>query len=205
MVSVKEEKIGKMKIFGIYDISEVKVQDQGLKAYINLEPKILVKSHGRERDRFGRTKINVIERLINKVAVPGHRGRKHKIITRVSGKYTQHAKVILEVFRIIQEKTKQNPIQVLVTAIENSAPRDEITTIEYGGARYPQAVDCAPQRRIDMALRNIVHGSFDKSFGKKAKLVETLAQEIMKAAENSQDSFAVKKRVEIEKQSDSAR
>ncbi len=194
-----------MKIFDLYDISEVKVKDTGLKDYINLAPRMLIKSHGKERDRYCKTKISVIERLMNKMAVPGHRGKKHKIITRVTGKYTQHAKVLLKVFKIIEEKTKQNPIQIFVKAIENSAPRDEITTIEYGGARYPQAVDCAPQRRLDMALRNMIHGAFDKSFNKKSKFFETLANEIISASNNSPESYAVKKRTEIEKQADSAR
>jgi len=194
-----------MKAFGLYSSDEIKVEDQGLKNYINLDSKLLIKSHGRERERFGKTKVNIIERLINKIAVPGHRGKKHKIITRVAGKFTQHAKTLLATFKIIEEKTKQNPVQVLVKAIENAAPHDEITTIEYGGARYPQAVDCSPTRRVDLALRNMVHGAFDKSFGKKTKFAETLAQEIMKAAENSQESFAVKKKVETEKQADSAR
>ncbi|MEM4702869.1 MAG: 30S ribosomal protein S7 [Candidatus Pacearchaeota archaeon] len=193
------------KIFNLYSVEDVKIQDIGLRDYINLNAKLLVKSRGRERERFGKAKINIVERLINRIATPGHRGKKHKIITRVSGKYTQHAKVVLETFKIIQEKTNQNPIQVFVKAIENAAPHDEITTIEYGGARYPQAVDCSPQRRLDLALRNMVHGAFDKSFGKKAKFSETLAQEIINAANNSNESYAIKKKIEIEKQADSAR
>ena len=90
-------------------------------------------------------------------------------------------------------------------AVENSAPRDEITTIEYGGAKYPQAVDVSPLRRLNLALRNLVHGGYDKSFNKKTKIYEGLAKEIILAYENSQDSAAVKKKIETEKQADSAR
>jgi hypothetical protein len=36
-----------MKLFDLWDISEVKVDDQGLKRVINLQPKLLLKSHGR--------------------------------------------------------------------------------------------------------------------------------------------------------------
>lgn len=194
-----------MKIFGKYSTEGVEVRDPGLKPYINLNAKLLVKSHGRERERFGKAKVNIVERLINKIAVPGHRGKKHKIITRVSGKYTQHAKTVMKTFDLIEELTKQNPIQVLVRAIENAAPRDEITTIEYGGARYPQAVDCSPQRRLDIALRHLVHGAFDRSFNKKIKFYEALAQEIIAASQNSNESFAIKKKIEMEKQADSAR
>jgi len=194
-----------MKVFGIFDTDNIQVTDQGLQKYINLDPKLLVKTHGRARERFSKTKVHIVERLMNKMAVPGHRGKKHKIITRVSGKYNQHAKVMIETLKIIRERTKENPIQILVKAIENAAPHDEITTIEYGGARYPQAVDVAPQRRIDVALKHMVHGAFDKCFHKKIKIAETLANEIIAAANNSNDSFAVKKKTEIEKQADSAR
>lgn len=194
-----------MKIFGLYDISEVKVEDPGLKRYINLDVRLLPKARGKSREKFGKGKVNIVERLINVLATPGHRGKKHKIITRVSGKYSQEAKVVLETFKIIEEKTKENPIQVLVRAIENAAPRDEITTIEYGGARYPQAVDISPLRRVNLALHNIVHGAHDKAFNSKKKIYETLANEIILASQNSNESFAITKKIEMEKQADSAR
>lgn len=194
-----------MKIFGLYDLSEVKVEDPGLKRYINLDARLIAKSHGRHREKFGKSKVNIIERLINVLATPGHRGKKHKIITRVAGKYSQEARIVLETLKIIEERTKQNPVQVLVKAIENSAPRDEITTIEYGGARYPQAVDISPLRRVNLALRNIVHGAHDKAFGTKKDIQETLANEIILASQKSNESFAVTKKIEMEKQADSAR
>jgi len=194
-----------MKIFNLYSTGEVKIEDSALKRYLSLDEKLVLRSVGRARERFAKAKINVIERLANLIGVPGHRGKKHKIITRASGKYTKNMKIVLMALKIIEEKTKQNPIQVVVKAIENSAPRDEITVIEYGGARYPQAVDMSPSRRLAVSLRNIVHGAYDKSFNKKTKIQETLANEIMLAAEKSTDSFAMQKKNESEKQADSAR
>lgn len=194
-----------MKIFNIYTTDEIKIEDVGLKRYINLDVKLMIKSRGRHREKFGKAKVNIIERLANELAAPGHRGKKHKIMTRVSGKYTQALKTVLESLKIIESETKENPIQILVKAIECAAPRDEITTIEYGGARYPQAVDCSPTRRLNLSLKNIVHGAQDKSRGKKLKAYETLAQEIILASKASTESFAVKKKIEIEKQADAAR
>ena len=110
-----------------------------------------------------------------------------------------------EAFRLIEKKTGKNPVQVLVNAIEKSSPKDEITVIEYGGARYPQAVDVAASRRISLAVRWIVQGAYDKSFNKKTKMHQALADEFIKASENSSESSAVKKRNESEKQADSAR
>lgn len=195
-----------MKIFDLYESKDVKVEDPALRKYININEKLVLKSHGRKTSRFKNIDINIVERLINLIGVPGHRGKKQKIQTCwASGKYAKNAETVLEAFRIIAEKTGQNPIQILVKAVENSAPRDEVTTIEYGGARYPQAVDSSPLRRVNLALRNLVHGSYDKSFGKKTKIVDGLADELMKAAGNSNESFAVQKRIDAEKQADSAR
>src|SRR4030042_1276359 len=87
-----------------------------------------------------------------------------------SGKYTKNMKMILEALEVVEKKTGKNPVQVLVKAIENAAPRDEITVIEYGGARYPQAIDVAPIRRINLVIRWLVNGASDKAFAKKKTL-----------------------------------
>jgi len=195
-----------MKIFDLYETKEVKVEDVGLKRVINLDEKLVLKTHGRNVGKFGKAKVNIVERLINLIGVPGHRGKKHKVMTGwASGKYSKNAKTVLKTLKIIADKTGQNPIQVLVKAIENSSPRDEVTTIEYGGARYPQAIDVSPMRRIALSLRNIVHGAYDKAFNKKAEMAEALANEILLASQGSNESFAYQKRVETEKQADSAR
>ncbi|MBI2628665.1 30S ribosomal protein S7 [Candidatus Pacearchaeota archaeon] len=195
-----------LKIFDLYDINEVIVNDPGLKNVINLDYKLVIKSRGKIRERFGKTKVNIIERLINYIAVPGHRGKKHKVMTSwASGKYNSNTDIVLEAFKIIQEKTKQNPIQVLVNAVEKGSPRDEVTMIQYGGARYPQAVDCSPHRRVSLAIRNIVHGAQDKAFNKKKHFSQTLAEEIITTANSSGDSFAYSKKNDLEKQADGAR
>ncbi len=196
----------KFKIFDLYDVSNIEIKDPSLKPYINLSPKLMLKSHGRIKGKFSIVKVNVVERLANHIGVPGHIGKKHKIITSWgSGKFTKNMGTTLEAFKIIEERTKKNPVQVLVTAIENGSPRDEITVIEHAGSRYPQAVDCSPMRRINLALRWFVHGAYGKAFGKKKKMAETLANEIILASNGSMDSFAVVKKNEGEKQADSAR
>ena len=195
-----------MKVFDLFDISNIVIKDPGMKNVINLDYHLVIKSHGRNRVRFGKAEVNIIERLINMIAVPGHRGKKHRLITNwATGKYSTNAKTLIESFKIIENKTKKNPIQVLVEAIENGSPKDEVTMIQYGGARYPQAVDCSPHRRISLALRNIVHGAQDKAFGKKKSFVYALADEIIATANSSGDSVAYTKRNELEKQADAAR
>ena len=201
-----KNKMQNFKIFDLYDLSEIQVKDPGLKSVINLTPKLVLKSYGRNVQKMGQTKVNIVERLMNKLAVAGHRGRKHKIeLGRITGKYTKNMNIILGALKLVQEKTNKNPVQVLINAIENSAPRDEITVIEYGGARYPQAVDVAPLRRVNLALKHIIHGASDKAVNKKKTITQALAEEIILASENSGDSFAARKRNEAEKQADSAR
>ena len=138
--------------------------------------------------------------------VPGHKGKKHfKSSGKCSGKYLTTANITIKTLKILEERTKENPVQILVTAIENAAPREEITTVEYGGARYPQAVDCSPTRRIDMALRIMVQGSYQKSFGKKIKMEAALADEILAAYNFDQKSAAISKKLEMERMADAAR
>ena len=197
--------IQQFKIFDKYDVSGIQVKDPGLKAVINFEPKLVLKSYGRNVQKFGQTKVNVVERLMNKLATAGHRGKKHKIQKKSTGKYTRNMNIILEAFEMIEKKTGKNPVEVLAKAIENSAPRDEVTAIEYGGARYPQAVDVSPIRRVNLALKHLTHGASDKSFNKKKTFAESLAAEILLAFENNGESFAIRKKKESESQADSAR
>jgi len=195
-----------MQIFNLYESDDVLVEDPGLKRVINLRGKIVLKSHGKIRGKFANTKINIVERLANLLNVSGHRGKKHTIMTKkAAGKYCSNMKIVLDAFEIIQKKTNTNPVQVLVKAIETASPREEITTIEYGGAKYPQAVDCSPSRRVGLTLRLIVHGAYDKSFGSKTKIEEALANEIIFASKGANESLAVAKKNEMEKQANSAR
>jgi len=196
----------KFKIFDLYDTEGISVEDPGLKNVINLKPKLILKSHGRNFQKFGQTKINLVERLINRLGVAGHRGKKHRIMLGTStGKYTRNALIVLEALKLIEKKTGKNPVIVFVKAVEKSAPRDEVTAIEYGGARYPQAVDVSPMRRVNLAVKNLVHGASDKAFNKKKSISQALSEEIILASEENGDSFAVRKRIESEKQADSAR
>ncbi|MEK6819341.1 MAG: 30S ribosomal protein S7 [Nanoarchaeota archaeon] len=198
--------VSHIKLFDLYDVSEINVIDQALKPYINLTPKLLLKSQGRNLQKFGKARVNILERLANRIATSGHVGKKHKTITSwSSGKYNKNMKMVLEAMSIIEHKTKKNPVQVLVDAIDKGSPRDEITVIEHAGARYPQAVDASPMRRVDLALRWIVQGAYQRCFGKKKKMSESLAEEIMKCADNNMESYARSKKNESEKQADSAR
>lgn len=197
-----------IKIFDRWQTTGIKVEDPGLKKYINLAPVLVPKTGGRNNViRFYRNKYNIVERLINKMMGTGHKGKHEHFIS--SGHFGGNAqlatKIVEKAFEIIEKRTKKNPIEVFVKAVENASPREEIVTIEYGGARYPKAVECAPQRRVDIALRNICRGAYQKAFNKKKNIKEALADEIIAAYQLSMASMAISKKIELERQADSSR
>lgn len=197
-----------VKIFNRWSAAGIQIEDEGLLRYVTLEGRFAPKSGARYAGkRFHKSKTFIVERLINKVMVPGHI-KKHKHY-RTSGFCTGKADTayttVEDAFKFVEQKTNENPVKVFVKAVENSAPREEIVTIEYGGARYPKAVDCAPQRRVDIALRHFVWGAYGQAFNKKKSLVSALAEEIMAAARSDGKSFAITKKNEIERQADASR
>jgi len=201
-----------LKVFGRWSVEEVVVEDPSLRPYINLEPRILPHSHGRyAKKQFGKTNIHVVERLINKVMrsgassykIGGHfMRREHRSLM---SKKMKAYEVVKEAFKIIENKTKQNPLQVLVKALENSAPREDTTNIMFGGVRYHLAVDISPMRRLDVALRNIALGASAKCYKNKISYAEALAEEIIAAANKDTKSFAYSKKEEIERIAQSSR
>jgi small subunit ribosomal protein S7 len=195
------------KIFNRWDTTGIQVEDPGLVRYITLSPVIVPKTGARYVGaRFHRSGINIVERLINKLMVTGHKGKKHVITSgHNTGKAHQALEIVEKAFELVEQRSKKNPIEVFVKAIENSAPREEIITIEYGGARYPKAVECAPQRRIDVVMRLFSQGAYQKSFNKKKKVHEALADEILAAYNKSNQSVAINKKMELERQADSSR
>lgn len=196
-----------VKYFDRWGIEGVVVTDLGLKDYMVITPRVVPKSGAKYAgNRFHKSRITIVERLVNKMMVPGHKSKKHvKTSGHITGKATTNLKILENTFEIIEKKTKENPIAVFVTAVENAAPREEIIAIEYGGARYPKAVECAPQRRIDVALRLMAQGAYHKAFNGKVSIEDALAQEITDAYNLSQSSNAIGKKLETERQADSSR
>lgn len=202
-----DEMMVEIKAFNKWDCSNIKVTDPGLKRYITLEPKIVPRTGARYAgNRFHKSKVFIVERLMNKLMIPGHKSKKHfKTSGHCGGKANTSYETIQRTFELIEKRTKQNPVEVLVRALENAAQREEIVTIEYGGARYPKAVECSPQRRVDLALRYFTQGSYQKSFNSKRPIEDCLASEIIAAFKMSNESVAISKKLEVERQADSSR
>jgi small subunit ribosomal protein S7 len=193
--------------FNRWDCSGIKVNDPGVEPYINVKPVIVPRTGARYAgNRFHKSKSFIVERLINRVMVTGHKGKKHIMSSgHNTGKASKAYDIVEKTLEIIERKTKKNPVEVFVKALENAAPREEIVTIEYGGARYPKAVECAPQRRVDLVLKLMCQGAYQKSFKKKKIVEETLADEIIAAYQLSNTSVAIAKKLELERQADASR
>jgi len=193
--------------FNRWTTDGITVGDPGLKSYINVQAKIVPRTGGRTaKFRFRKADTFIIERLMNKLMNSGHRAKKHRITSNsLTGKGTTAFNIMEKTLDLIEKKTKQNPIAVVVKAIENAAPREEIVTIEYGGAKYPKSVEVAPQRRVDQALKYITQNSYQKSFNSRKSIVACLADELIAAYQYSPQSGAIAKKFEMERQADSAR
>ena len=193
--------------FNRWSTEGIKVEDPGLERYITLAPRVIPKTCGKYAgNRFHKSRSFIVERLINRITVSGHKSSKHKESSgRNTGKTNSAMKLVIKAFEIIEKATGENPIKVLVKAIENGAPREEIITIQYGGARYPKPVECAPQRRVDVVLKFITQGAYQKCFNKKKSAEQALADEILHAYNLNASSSIIQKKLELERQADASR
>ncbi|RLA92958.1 MAG: 30S ribosomal protein S7 [Deltaproteobacteria bacterium] len=178
-----------------YDMNAIKIEDKGLERYINLETKDFFLG-GTYSDRsFGKSNISIIERLINNLMRTEH----------FTGKKTKAYKTVRSAFELLEKKTKTNPVQIIIDALQYAAPKEETTRLRFGGILVPKAVDIAPQRRLDIALRNICQGAIKGSYKNKKSIESCLVDELIKASKNDPASFAIAKKNDLERVARSAR
>jgi small subunit ribosomal protein S7 len=179
----------KIKLFGKWSFEGIEVQEIGLNRYISLKPVWLPHSGGRhEHQRFDKSTINIVERITNNMMRHGSCG----------GKKAKALNIVRLAFEIIYLKTGRNPIEVLVRAIENTAPCEDTTRIGRGGITYHRSVDISPQRRVDLALRFLADGT-RKASGSPKTVEECLADELIAAAAGDSSSYAVSAKNEMER------
>jgi small subunit ribosomal protein S7 len=197
----------KILLFNKWDTTQVKVSDAGLRNQINLEPIIVPRTDGRYTTRQkDKRKMSIVERFMNKTMVPGHRGKKHKITSgRLPGNTITVYNSVKEAFEAVEKKTKKNPVQVLVDAVENSALLEEVASYRLGGIIARNAVIISPQRRLDLALRHLTQGIYKVSFSNKATFSQVIAEELIAASNNDSKSFAIQERNRVEKEAEGAR
>jgi small subunit ribosomal protein S7 len=182
------------KLFGEWDVEEIEFRDISTERYITVTP--IANTMGRHADKqFKKSQISIVERLINRLMQTDENTGKKQLTTNLTR----------EAFEIINERTDENPVQVLVRAVEYSAPREETVRLKYGGISVPKAVDVSPQRRVDQALKFLAEGVQSSSFKTDTDAAEALARQLIGAADNDVGTYAVDQKEENERVAAAAR
>ena len=194
----------KLLLFRKWDTTEIEIKDLGLKTAISLKQIIMPLDFGRSAlKRYNKGQVNIVERLANKLM---HFGKKYaKNTGRQGGKKHHSLNIVKTAFEIIHLKTGKNPVEVLVRAIENSAPNEETTRIVYGGTVYHVSVDVAPLRRVDLALRFIADAIKEATFSNPKPIEEYIAEHLILAANNDPIAPSIKKKNELERVAQASR
>jgi len=183
-------------LFGSYSFDGIEVHDPGLQPYLYLHPMYAMHTEGKLSGRpFMKSHMHVVERLANHLMKGG----------KFTGKKSKAIKTIRLAFDSLAKSEQQNPLQLLVNAIENAAPREEVTRLQFGGISVPRAVDAAPARRVNVAIRNLAQGAIQASRKSTKSIDACLATEIGLAAKGDLTSFAVARKEEVERVAQSAR
>ncbi|WP_336035204.1 30S ribosomal protein S7 [Halobacterium yunchengense] len=181
-------------LFGKWDVSEVQYSDPSTRRYLAVTP--VAHTMGRHASKqFKKSEISVVERLANRLMKTGEN----------TGKKQQALRIVQDAFDVVHERTEENPVQVLVRAVEHAAPREETVRLKYGGISVPKAVDVAPQRRVDQALKFIADGAHSASFKTPTDAAEALAQQLVGAADYDVQTYAVGQKEEKERVAAAAR
>ena len=181
-------------MFGVWDVTDVAYADPSTKRYMTVTP--IAHTMGRHASKqFKKSEISVVERLINRLMQTDEN----------TGKKQRATRIVRDAFDIIHDRTEENPVQVLVTAIENAAPREETVRLKYGGISVPKAVDVAPQRRVDQALLFISDGVASATYKSSTPAAEALATQLVGAADGDAQTYAISQKEERERVAAAAR
>ncbi|XP_074604270.1 uncharacterized protein LOC141857675 [Brevipalpus obovatus] len=190
MVSQEPQEI---KLFGRWSSTDIEVSDISLTDYIAVKDKFaryLPHSAGRyAAKRFRKAQCPIVERLTNSMMMHG----------RNNGKKLMAVRIVKHAFEIIHLLTGENPLQILVSAIINSGPREDSTRIGRAGTVRRQAVDVSPLRRVNQAIWLLCTGAREAAFRNIKTIAECLADELINAAKGSSNSYAIKKKDELER------
>jgi small subunit ribosomal protein S7 len=105
------------------------------------------------------------------------------------GKKSTAERIVYGAFRIIENKTRNDPLAMFRRALENVRPRIEVKSRRVGGATYQVPVEVRPERATSLAMRWLT--SYARSRGGRS-MQEKLADELIDAA--NERGEAVKKK-----------
>lgn len=180
-----------IKLFNMYPYNEVQVNERTLQPFINVSaPGIFPHTCTKiSLGRFGKARTSIVERFVTHLMQHGRNSGKKRMVIRL----------FREACAIMHKLGGENPIQLLVDACINAGPRESSARVGRGGNVKRTSVDVSPYRRLNIALRLLAEGIRSAAFKNKKTMPEVIANEIMAAAKKSQNSYAVKKKEEIER------
>lgn len=116
------------------------------------------------------------------------------------GKKTVAQRVVYDALTLVEQQTKQKPLEVFDLAIRNVSPRVEVRPRRIGGANYQVPIEVRGERRLALAYRWLIGAATSKK-GKPMRA--KLAEELILASKNEGD--AVKKRMDVHRMAESNR
>jgi len=195
-MDMAEAETSQRLLFNRWDLSEVQVTDPGLIRYVGLNPVIVPNSTGKfTRQEFNKANMLIVERLINRLMQSETNTGNKQLATRI----------VRDAFEMVHQKTKKNPVQVLVDAIANTGQREETVRLKYGGINVPKSVDTAPIRRVNTALYFIAEAVKKAAHKSKKPVAACLADELIAASKGDVKAYSVNKKEERERIAKSAR
>ncbi|MCC6984032.1 MAG: 30S ribosomal protein S7 [Bauldia sp.] len=116
------------------------------------------------------------------------------------GKKSVAENIVYGAFDAIQSKSRQDPLAVFKTALDNVMPQIEVRSRRVGGATYQVPVDVRPSRRQALAIRWILAAARGRN---EKTMVDKLSGELLDAAQNRGN--AVKKREDTHRMAEANR
>merc|ERR1711871_1903785 len=179
--TMTEARASGVKLFNKFSFEEVSVNEIPLTDYIAAKPgnaTYLPHSAGRwSKKRFKKAQCPIVERITCSLMMHG----------RNNGKKILAVRIMKHTCDIIALLTGENPIQVIVDAVVNSGAREDSCRIGSAGVVRRQAIHLLTTGAREAAFRNI------------KTIAECLAEEFINAAKGSSNSYAIKKKDEIER------
>lgn len=120
-------------------------------------------------------------------------GRLIKGIMRC-GKQSTAARVVYGALDQVKDQTKEDPLEVLMRAVDNIKPKVEVKSRRVGGATYQVPVEVSNDRQLSLALRWLIQYANAR---KGIPMRKALSLELLDAFKNQGN--AIKKRDDVHK------
>jgi small subunit ribosomal protein S7 len=115
-------------------------------------------------------------------------------IMMVRGKKSTAERIMYQALASVEDRSKQDPLKMFKTAIDNVKPAVEVKSRRVGGSTYQVPVEVRPDRRTSLSMRWLIGAARRRT---DRSMAEKLAAELLDAANNR--GAAVKKREDTHK------